>query len=215
MPDWRDEYLASLREAEQDNPVNHELIQACSQLQDRIAVLEAEKAALQETGAGAAAGAPPVPASSRRDAAAAAAAAAAGPAAASDPSVARLRLDLAEALRAQGLLQSRVKTAEGELQRLRSKTADDSRAIRQLTSERNVLATKVRDRDEELRGKSKLVENVQDELLALTLQLNVTEQKKAKIEAENKELVERWMKRKGQEAEALNLANEPLFTRRQ
>ncbi|KAL8332258.1 hypothetical protein RB593_002531 [Gaeumannomyces tritici] len=158
MPDWRDEYLASLREAEQDNPVNHELIQACSQLQDRIAVLEAEKAALQETGAGAAAGAPPVPASSRRDAAAAAAAAAAGPAAASDPSVARLRLDLAEALRAQGLLQSRVKTAEGELERLRSKTADDSRAIRQLTSERNVLATKVRDRDEELRGKSKLVE---------------------------------------------------------
>ncbi|KAL8417665.1 hypothetical protein RB594_001353 [Gaeumannomyces avenae] len=213
MPDWRDEYLASLREAEQDNPVNHELIQACSQLQDRIAVLEAEKAALQETSAGAAAGTPLVPASSRRDAAAAAAAA--GPAAASDPSVARLRLDLAEALRAQGLLQSRVKTAEGELERLRSKTADDSRAIRQLTSERNVLATKVRDRDEELRGKSKLVENVQDELLALTLQLNVTEQKKAKIEAENKELVERWMKRKGQEAEALNLANEPLFTRRQ
>lgn len=60
-----------------------------------------------------------------------------------------------------------------------------------------------------------LRQNVQDELLALTLQLNVTEQKKAKIEADNKELVERWMKRKGQEAEALNLANEPLFTRRQ
>ncbi|KAL8371265.1 hypothetical protein RB595_001213 [Gaeumannomyces hyphopodioides] len=209
MPDWRDEYLASLREAEQNNPVNHELIQACSQLQDRIAVLEAEKAALlQETGSGAAA-TPPIPASSRRDAVAA------GPAAASDPSVARLRLELAEALRAQGLLQSRVKTAEGELERLRSRTSDDAKAIRQLTSERNVLATKVRDRDEELRGKSKLVENVQDELLALTLQLNVTEQKKAKVEAENKELVERWMKRKGQEAEALNLANEPLFTRRQ
>ena len=213
MPDWRDEYLASLREAEQNNPVNHELIQACSQLQDRIAVLEAEKAALlqETTGFGAAAATTaPTPASSRRDAVAAATSSSP-----SDPSVAKLRLDLAEALRAQGLLQSRVKTAEGELERLRSKTAEDAKAIRQLTSERNVLATKVRDRDEELRGKSKLVENVQDELLALTLQLNVTEQKKAKIEADNKELVERWMKRKGQEAEALNLANEPLFTRRQ
>lgn len=179
MPDWRDEYLASLREAEQNNPVNHELIQACkkqplspdplhlqamsanpsptgSQLQDRIAVLEAEKAALlqETTGFGAAAATTaPTPASSRRDAVAAATSSSP-----SDPSVAKLRLDLAEALRAQGLLQSRVKTAEGELERLRSKTAEDAKAIRQLTSERNVLATKVRDRDEELRGKSKLVE---------------------------------------------------------
>jgi hypothetical protein len=29
------------------------------------------------------------------------------------------------------------------------------------------------------------------------------------VQAENKELVDRWMKRMGQEADAMNLANEP------
>jgi hypothetical protein len=29
MPNWRDEYLSSLRESELNNPVNMELVQAC------------------------------------------------------------------------------------------------------------------------------------------------------------------------------------------
>lgn len=70
----------------------------------------------------------------------------------------RLRLELAEALRSQGQLQSRLKVAEAELETLRTKTKNDARTIRILTNERNTLQTKVRDRDEELRGKSKLVE---------------------------------------------------------
>lgn len=39
----------------------------------------------------------------------------------------------------------------------------------------------------------------------------MAEQQRAKVQAENKELVERWMKRVGQEADAMNLANEPFF----
>ena len=54
---------------------------------------------------------------------------------------------------------------------------------------------------------------MQDELIALNLQLNVVEQQKMKIQAENKELIDRWMKRMGQEAEAMNLANEPIFSK--
>ncbi len=72
--------------------------------------------------------------------------------------MARLRLELAEALRPQGQLQTRLKAAEAELETLRTKTKNDARTIRILTNERNALQTKVRDRDEELRGKSKLVE---------------------------------------------------------
>ncbi|PNP50179.1 hypothetical protein THARTR1_09168 [Trichoderma harzianum] len=30
MPNWRDEYLSSLRESELNSPVNMELVQACS-----------------------------------------------------------------------------------------------------------------------------------------------------------------------------------------
>ncbi|MDA4133667.1 MAG: ATG16 family protein [Thaumarchaeota archaeon] len=47
----------------------------------------------------------------------------------------------------------------------------------------------------------------------MNLQLNVAEQQTAKVRAENKELVERWMKRMRQEADAMNLANEPLMSR--
>jgi hypothetical protein len=29
MPDWRDDYLASLQEAERNNPINKDLVEAC------------------------------------------------------------------------------------------------------------------------------------------------------------------------------------------
>lgn len=41
-------------------------------------------------------------------------------------------------------------------------------------------------------------------MVALGLQLNMAEERSKKLERENKELVERWMKRMGEEAEALN-----------
>lgn len=62
----------------------------------------------------------------------------------------------------------------------------------------------MRDRDEELRGKTKLAEDAQDEMVALGLQLNISEQKADKLKAENEELVQRWMKRMGEEAERVN-----------
>ena len=48
------------------------------------------------------------------------------------------------------------------------------------------------------------MENAQDEMVALQLQLNVAEQKREEVEKENKQLVERWMKRMGEEAERVN-----------
>lgn len=50
---------------------------------------------------------------------------------------------------------------------------------------------------------------MQDDNLTLNIQIDVTEQKAAKVAAENKELVDRWMKRMAQEADAMNLSNEP------
>ena len=43
------------------------------------------------------------------------------------------------------------------------------------------------------------------------MELNVTEQKSARVAAENKELVDRWMKRMAEEADAMNLQNEPAI----
>jgi hypothetical protein len=53
------------------------------------------------------------------------------------------------------------------------------------------------------------VQDVQDEMIGLELQLSVVEKDKEKIKQENKELIDRWMKRMAKEADAMNLANEP------
>ncbi|KAK8041833.1 autophagy protein 16- interacts with Atg12p-Atg5p [Apiospora rasikravindrae] len=182
MPDWRDEYLVNLQEAERANPVNRDLVAASAP--------SSPKPAADDNPAGA------------TDPAATAASA-------STPNTAQLKLDLAEALRAKGQLQSKLKTSTTELQKLRAKSKVDDKRVHDLTAERNTLATKLKDRNEELVGKTKLLKEVQDDNLTLNIQIDVTEQKAAKVAAENEELVDRWMKRMAQEADAMNLSNEP------
>jgi chromosome segregation ATPase len=131
------------------------------------------------------------------------------------PIVARLRLDLVEALRARGQFEARLQAAEDELVKLRAKTAADSKSIRELTTERRTLAIKLRDKEEELRAKTVLMADTQDELAVLNMQLDQVEKRAAKTEAENKQLVERFKKRIGQEVDAMNLANEqPVFPKK-
>ncbi|KAI1478975.1 autophagy protein 16 [Daldinia eschscholtzii] len=201
MNDWRSEYLTSLQEAERNNPVNKDLVEACSQLADRVAALEAEKAVWQTSTN------PPASLSGK----AAVATTTSGTTTASattDPSVAQLRLELAEAFRSKGLLQSRLKAAEDELKKLRAKTKVDAKRINDLTAERNALTAKLKDRNEELAGKNKMLKDIQDENLTLNIQLDVTEQKAAKIAADNKDLIKRWMDRMKHEADAMNQENE-------
>ncbi|KAG6001057.1 hypothetical protein E4U43_001428 [Claviceps pusilla] len=213
---WREEYLSSLKEAECQSPINQELIQTCSQMADRISTLEAEKAALKSLAAAAAASSSPkarlgtdvaVPASNQAALSAAAAGATDG------AIIAQLRLDLAESLRSKGVAESRLRATEEDLSKLRSKTKDDARSIRDLGSQHTVLSTRLKDREHELREKRKLLEQVQDEMITLNLQLSMAEKERDKVKGENKELVERWMKRMAQEADAMNLANEPLFNK--
>lgn len=66
------------------------------------------------------------------------------------------------------------------------------------------MERKLRDREEEIRGKARLVEEAQDEMVSLQLQLNMAEQKSERLDKENKELVERWMRRMGEEVERVN-----------
>ena len=46
-------------------------------------------------------------------------------------------------------------------------------------------------------------------MITLNLQMSLAEKERDKVKKENKELVDRWMKRMAQEADAMNLANEP------
>jgi hypothetical protein len=46
-------------------------------------------------------------------------------------------------------------------------------------------------------------------MITLNLQLSLAEKERDRVKADNKDLVDRWMKRMAEEADAMNLANEP------
>ena len=188
-----------------------------SQMGDRISALEAEKAALEAL------------ASNSRVSTIQKQTRAEPHGAPDDVGTAQLRLELTEAIRSRGVSDMRLRSAEEELSKLRAKTQGDSKTLRALETERATLTTKLKDREHELREKRKLLEvlklysglqrpkrrlltsvrqDVQDEMIALNLQLSVAEKERDKVKKENRELVDRWMKRMGQEADAMNLANE-------
>lgn len=66
------------------------------------------------------------------------------------------------------------------------------------------LERRGKDRVDELKGKGKFVEDIQDEMVALTLQLNMAEQEKEKLKKENDDLTKRWVKKMEDEARRMN-----------
>lgn len=190
MASWRDEYVQALHERDRREKASYQqlddqFIEAFTQLLDRTAALEAEKVSRESS----------TQDSKPRDPAAPAA---------STEGTAQIRSDLAETLRSNGQLQSRIKIAEAELVKLRAKGKSDGKLIDELSRERASFAQKVKDRDEELKGKAKLLDDVHDEVISLNLELSMSEQTTKKLKAENKELIDRWMAYKSKEAEAMN-----------
>ena len=118
--------------------------------------------------------------------------------------LATLRVDLATTQKARSMLQAQLADLTAQLSALSVQQRSSQSQVTALTKQVLEAERKLQDRDEELRGKSKLVEQAQDEMVALELQFNLAEQKSEKLERENKELVERWMKRMGEEAERVN-----------
>lgn len=116
----------------------------------------------------------------------------------------RFRSDLATTQKARTALQSQVDELTTSLSALQLQNKTSTTQVTQLTRQKADIERKLRDRDEELRGKSRLVEHAQDEMVALGLQLNMAEARRDKLQTENKDLVDRWMKRMGEEADRVN-----------
>jgi len=188
MMSWRQEYLENLKQRDELEKANYDLIDAYSRLADQTAALEAKVSTNSSS---------PIPTSPGNDA----------PGVSNQDEVAQVKSDLAEALRAKGQLQRRLKVTEETLEGLKTRAKADSTLIRDLSAERAQLILKVKDRDEELRGKAQLLVQVQDENMSLDLQLNMAEQQTARLKRENKDLIDRWMARMGQEADAMNEAS--------
>lgn len=117
---------------------------------------------------------------------------------------AQLRQDLAKSQQERSDLQIRLDAALKELETLKGRGRVDGKRMHQLNASLSQLTIKLKDREEELRGKAKLIENVQDENVTLNLQLNMAEEQSGKLKKENKELVDRWMARMGKEADRMN-----------
>ena len=115
-----------------------------------------------------------------------------------------LRTDLSNTQRARASLQAQVAELTLSLNALQTSQKDSSVQITTLTKQKLDTERKLRDREEEIRGKAKLVEEAQDEMVSLQLQLNMAEQKKEELQKENGQLVERWMRRMGEEVERVN-----------
>ena len=115
-----------------------------------------------------------------------------------------MRQHLAKAQQERIELQSRLDAATRELVEVKAGSKKDTKKMTQLTANVSQLTMKLRDRDEELKGKAKLIEDVQDENVTLNLQLNMSEESVKKLKKENQELVDRWMARMGKEADRMN-----------
>ncbi|KIV92926.1 hypothetical protein PV10_04182 [Exophiala mesophila] len=126
------------------------------------------------------------------------------PTASESANLAQLRQDLAKSQQERGEMSTKLEVALRELDTLRGKARVDVKRINQLNTQVTQLAVKLKDREEELRGKAKLIENVQDENVTLNLQLNMADEQAEKLKSENKELVDRWMARMGKEADQMN-----------
>ncbi|KAI9801540.1 MAG: hypothetical protein M1825_003219 [Sarcosagium campestre] len=204
MSAWRREYLEALQIRDRREKANIELISAFTKLADKAASLEspAKSNARKTTDV-------------EHSEAQASTGKAIGSRAVSNTEIptpstdryARMQVDLAEAQRTKVDLEARLNLVTGQFERLKDKSRDESKLIGSLSHERNGLIVRVRDRDEELRGKAKLLENVQDEMISLNLQLNMAEERLKASQKENKELVDRWMARMGREADAMNDAS--------
>lgn len=155
MMSWRQEYLENLRRRDELEKANYDLIDACeapwspcyrtetnggsdSRLADQTAALEAKISANSSS---------TITTTPGNDA----------PSLSNQEEAAQVKSDLAEALRAKGQLQRRLKVTEETLERLKTRAKADSTLIRDISAERAQLILKVKDRDEELRGKTQLL----------------------------------------------------------
>jgi chromosome segregation ATPase len=122
----------------------------------------------------------------------------------STPSFAQMRSELASTQRTRAELETKLSTINAELSSLKASDTLQKQRIDQLEKVKANLERRGKDRVDELRGKGKFVEDIQDEMVALTLQLNMAEQEKERLKKENDELTKRWVQKMEEEAKKMN-----------
>jgi chromosome segregation ATPase len=121
-----------------------------------------------------------------------------------DAAIAQMRADLASTQKTRSELETRISTTDAELTALKTTSIQQQKRIALLEKAKEQLERRTKDRAEELKGKGRLVEEVQDEMVSLNLQLNMAEQEREKLKRDNEELTKRWMEKMEGEARKMN-----------
>ncbi|KAF2659847.1 autophagy protein 16 [Lophiostoma macrostomum CBS 122681] len=137
------------------------------------------------------------------------------PADPSSPSnLVQMRQELASTQRIRSDLESKVAQQTASLLDYKTLDTAQKQRISQLEKVKEQLERRVRDRADELKGKGKFVTDVQDEMVALNLQLNMLEQENERLRKENGDLTKRWVEKMEQEARTMNEGNEKRWSGR-
>ncbi|KAJ4366725.1 autophagy protein 16, interacts with Atg12p-Atg5p [Ascochyta clinopodiicola] len=122
----------------------------------------------------------------------------------SSAALVQLRSELAATQKTRSSLEAELSSLSTSLATLQTSDAQQKQRIAQLEKHRAQLERRGKDRQEELKGKGRFVEEVQDEMVALNLQLNMAEQEKDRLKKENDELTRRWVSKMEEEASRMN-----------
>lgn len=118
--------------------------------------------------------------------------------------LAQLRSELAATQKTRSSLEAELISLNASLTALQASDTHHKQRIAQLEKHRAHLERRGKDKQEELKGKGRFVEEVQDEMVALNLQLNMAEQEKERLRKENEELTRRWVSKMEEEASRMN-----------
>jgi archaellum component FlaC len=143
--------------------------------------------------------------------------------------LARALADAAESIRARDQMRARLGKAEAELARLKARDETTSKTLTETSESKALLARRLRDRESELAEKGKLLsvgarwislsarpgrvtdvsaQEVQNEMLAITIELTQRENEVKKYKREVESLTKQILAVKQLEVEELNRANE-------
>ncbi|RPA93564.1 autophagy protein 16 [Choiromyces venosus 120613-1] len=112
----------------------------------------------------------------------------------------QLITDLLTAQSSKTHLQTQLTIAQAEVQSLQAQI----RVLEKTAREKERLERRNADLESEGRAKSRAIQDLQDEMLTLTMELNVLADKEKATRAENEELVQRWMDFAETRAEVMN-----------
>jgi len=116
----------------------------------------------------------------------------------------QIRADLLDSQKLRTHYGNQLKLTTEHLEKLKFSGAANLRELDKIKNERYQLERKLKDKDEEMKVNKKIIENLNDEILTLNIQLDLADQAKGRLMSENEELISRWMKLKGDEADAMN-----------